>query len=112
MAGVDKPEEGIGATEAERQVADLVDNRQSIAGEEAVAFAELALALGLEERRDDVGECAEEHALAGLDSALTPRAIAKWVLAVANGPRKWATSWRAVKSSAPRARMRLRSREV
>src|SRR5579859_5612614 len=48
VAGVDELEEEVGTAGAERQVADLVDDEEGIAGNEAYALPELAFALCLE----------------------------------------------------------------
>jgi hypothetical protein len=67
VAGVDELEEQVGAAGGDRQVADLVDDEESIAGNEADALLELSFALGLGQGGDDVGKGAEVNALAGLD---------------------------------------------
>ena len=67
ISSVDELEEQIGAAWSDREVADLVDDQQGIAGNEADALLELALAFGLGQRGDDVGQGAEVDALAGLD---------------------------------------------
>jgi hypothetical protein len=67
VTGVDELEEQVGAAGGDRQVADLVDDQQGVAGDEADALLELSFALGLGQRGDDVGKRAEVDALAGLD---------------------------------------------
>ena len=56
VAGVDELEEQIAAAGRDRQVADLVDDEQRGAAEEADALAQGAFAFGLGERGDEVGE--------------------------------------------------------
>ena len=55
VAGVDELEEQIAAAGNDRQVADLVDDEQREAAEEADLLAQGALALGLGERADEIG---------------------------------------------------------
>ena len=56
VARVDQLEEQVAAAGDDRQVADLVDDQQRGAAEEADALAQPALALGLGERADEVGQ--------------------------------------------------------
>ena len=44
---VDELEEQVGTAGGDRQIADLVDDQESVAGDEADALLELSLALGL-----------------------------------------------------------------
>ena len=67
VSGIDELEEQIAAAGRDRQVSDLVDDQQRGSGQEADAFPELAFALGLGQRGDDVGERGEVDAAAGLD---------------------------------------------
>ncbi len=56
VAGVDELEEQAGASGGDGEVADLVDDEQRGAGEEAELLDEPPLPLGLGEGRDDLGE--------------------------------------------------------
>src|SRR4029077_1755465 len=67
VAGIDELEEQVGAAGGDRQVSDLVDDEQGVAGDEANALLELSFALGLGQRGDDVSQGSEVDALAGLD---------------------------------------------
>ncbi len=60
-------EEQVGAVFGQRQIADLVDNEQCVAGQESDAVLQVALAFGLFQRGDDLGQVAEVDAFAGLD---------------------------------------------
>ena len=68
VARVDELEEQIAAAVSDRQVADLVDDEERRSAEPADAFAQLALALGLGEGTDDIGQGGEVDAAAGFDS--------------------------------------------
>ena len=108
VASVDQLEEQAAAIGDDRQVADLVDDQERGTAEEADLVAQPALALGLGECGDEVGERDEVDAAPGLDR-LDPEGDRKVALAGAGGPSRWTTSWRSTKSSWARARTRLRS---
>ena len=78
--GVDQLEEQAAAVGDDRQVADLVDDQQGGAAEEADLIAQPALALGLGERGNEVGERDEVDAAPGLDR-LDPKRDRKVALA-------------------------------
>ena len=67
VAGVDELEEQIAAARRDREVSDLVDDQQGEAAIVADPLAKGAVAFGLGEGRDDVGERAEVDAAAGFD---------------------------------------------
>ena len=67
VPGVDELEEEIAAAGRDREVADLVDDEQRKAAVVADPLAKGAVAFGLGERDDDVGERAEVDAAAGFD---------------------------------------------
>jgi hypothetical protein len=65
IAGVDEPEEEIASAGRHREVADLIDDQQGEATEEADLLAQHALALGLGQGSDQIGESGEVDAGAG-----------------------------------------------
>ena len=65
VPGVDELEEEIAAAGRDGEVADLVDDEQREAAVVADPLAKSAVAFGLGERGDDVGERAEVDAAAG-----------------------------------------------
>jgi hypothetical protein len=65
VAGVDELEEQVAAAGGNRQVADLVDDEQRTAAQEADFLAQRALALGLGEDGDEVGKRDEVDTLTG-----------------------------------------------
>lgn len=67
VAGVDQLKEQVPAAGDDGQVADLVDDEQLWPAEEPDALAQRALALGLGQRADELGEGGEVDAAAGLD---------------------------------------------
>ncbi len=67
VPGVDELEEEIAAGGRDREVADLVDDEQREAAVVADLLAKSAIAFGLGERGDDVGERIEVDAAAGFD---------------------------------------------
>ena len=67
VAGVDQLEEQVAGTGADGEIADLVDDQQRRAAEEADALAQAAFAVGLGEAVDDVGERREVDAAPGAD---------------------------------------------
>jgi hypothetical protein len=67
VASVDQLEEQAAAIGHDRQVADLVDDQERSAAEEADLVAQPALALGLGERGNEVGKGDEVDAAPGLD---------------------------------------------
>ena len=62
VAGVDELEEQIAAAGDDRQVADLVDDQEGEAAEEPDLLAQAALAFGLGEHPDEIGERGEVDA--------------------------------------------------
>lgn len=56
VAGIDELEEQVAAALDDRQVADLIDDEQLGPAEEAQALPQGALALGLGQRTDQVGQ--------------------------------------------------------
>ena len=56
IAGIDQLEEQVAPARRDRQVADLVDDEQRGAAEEANTFAQRTLAFGLGELGDEIGE--------------------------------------------------------
>src|SRR6188472_1111264 len=85
VAGVDQLEEQATAVGDDRQVADLVDDQQGGAAEEADLVAQPALALGLGERGDEVSKRDEIDAAPGLDG-LDAEGDRKMALARAGRP--------------------------
>ena len=67
VAGVDQLEEQVAGAGADGEIADLIDDQQRGAAEEADALAQASFAFGLGERVDDVGERREVDAAAGAD---------------------------------------------
>lgn len=67
VTGIDELKEEVAAACHDRQVADLVDDEESEAAEEAEAFGEPAFALGAGEPCDQVGERGEVDASTRLD---------------------------------------------
>ena len=67
VAGVDELEEQIAAAGNDRQVADFIDDEQGELAEEPDLLAQRAVAFGLGERADEVGERAEVDAATGFD---------------------------------------------
>jgi hypothetical protein len=65
VTGVDELEEEIAAAGCHREISDLIDDQQGEATEEADLFVEHALALGLCEGPDQIGEGGEVDAPAG-----------------------------------------------
>lgn len=108
VASVDQLKEQVAATGDDRQIADLVDDQQREPAEEPQALAQRALALGLGERGDEIGECGEVHAPASLDRLHAQRQR-QVVLPVPGGPCRWTASRRSMKSSWASARTRWRS---
>ena len=108
VARVDELEEEVGTAGTKGQVPDLVDDEKRVAGNEADALPELAFALGLEQRGDDISEGAEVDALAGLDG-LDTKGDCQMGLAGAGWPEEVDDLLRTMKSSSANARMRLRS---
>jgi len=90
-ACVDQLEEQVPGGGAEGDVADLVDDEQLGAAEIADALAQASLAISLGQAVEDVGERAEVDAAPGPDAS-TPRATARWLLPVPDGPMRWTTS--------------------
>jgi hypothetical protein len=80
VASVDQLEEQAAAIGDDRQVADLVDDQKRGTAEEADLVAQPALALGLGECGDEVGERDEVDAAPGLDR-LDPEGDRKVALA-------------------------------
>src|ERR1700719_1681509 len=68
VAGVDELEEQVAAAGGDRQVADLVDDEQPAAAQEAVFLAQRALAFGLGEDSDKISQRDEVDAFAGTNS--------------------------------------------
>src|SRR5215203_2362214 len=71
VAGVDELEEQVAPAGDDREVADLVDDEQGRAAEEADSLPELALPFRLGEHRDDISQCREVDtapSLYGLDA--------------------------------------------
>src|SRR3954466_15003458 len=66
VAGVDELEEQVAAARSERQVPDLVDDEQRKAAEVPDPLAQYALAFGLRERSNYIGERPEVDAATGL----------------------------------------------
>ena len=73
VTGVDELEEQVAAAGNDRQVADLIDDEQREAAEEADFLAQSTLALGLGEGADQVGERGEVDAAPGFDRLDTER---------------------------------------
>ena len=73
VATGDELEEEMRAAPLERQVAELVDDEQLRLCEEARALGELALGLGLRERREERRRAGEEDRVAGLDDGAAER---------------------------------------
>ena len=67
VAGVDQLEEEVAATGSDGQVADLVDDQQRGAAEEADLLAQPPLAFGFGEDTDDVGQGCEVDGPSSLD---------------------------------------------
>ena len=65
VAGEDELEEQVGGAGRDRQISDLVDDEQRRPGEEANLFPERAIAYGLGELGDQIGERDEVDALSG-----------------------------------------------
>jgi hypothetical protein len=65
VAGCCRVEEQVAAASSNRQVADLVDDKQRTAAQEADFLAQRALAFGLGEDSDEIGKRNEVDALAG-----------------------------------------------
>ena len=76
VAGVDELEEQVAAAGGDWQVADLVDDEQRTAAQEAYFLAQCALAFGLGEDGDKIGQRDEVNALAAR-TASTASAVAK-----------------------------------
>jgi len=81
-AGIDELEEQVAAARNDRQISDLVHDQERGPAKESDALAQLPFRFGL-----------------GEFTASTPRAVARWLLPVRGGPRKWITSLRSMKSS-------------
>jgi hypothetical protein len=54
IAGIDELEKQVAAIGADRQVPDLVDDEQAVARKEAQSLRQIAFALGLRHRVDDL----------------------------------------------------------
>jgi hypothetical protein len=80
IASIDQLEEQTAAIGEDRQVADLIDDQECGAAEEANLVAQPALVLGLGERGDEVGKRDEVDAAAGPDR-LDPEGNRKMALA-------------------------------
>ena len=65
VASVDQLEEQVGAAGGDGQIADLIDNQQGGPGIEADLLGQSALAFGLAQRRDQVGQGCAINASAG-----------------------------------------------
>jgi hypothetical protein len=65
VAGVDELEEQVAAASGDRQVADFVDDEQRTTAQEADFLAQRALAFGLGEDGDEIGQRDEVDAFAG-----------------------------------------------
>jgi hypothetical protein len=63
---VDELEEEVSAARHDREIADLVDNKQGGAAQIPDPLAQLPFAFGFRQRSDDVGERGEVDALSGL----------------------------------------------
>jgi hypothetical protein len=68
IAGVDQLEEQIAGTSPDGEIADLINDEQRRAAEEADTFAQTSFTVGLGERVDDVGERREVDPAASADS--------------------------------------------
>ena len=67
VAGIDELEEQVGAAWGNRQIADLVDDEQRTAAQEADFLAQRALAFSLGKDGNEVGQRDEVDAFAGAD---------------------------------------------
>ena len=82
--------EQVAAARNDRQISDLVHDQERGPAKESDALAQLPFPFGLGESTDDVGEACEVT-LRPAFTASTPRAVARWLLPVPGGPRKWIT---------------------
>ena len=106
----DEMEEEIAAARRERQVAELVDDEQREAAVVADPLAKSAVAFGLGERGDDVGERAEVDAAAGFDR-LDAEGEAQMGLAGSGWTDQMEASARSMNCSPASARTRFLSSE-
>lgn len=68
VAVVDELEEEVCAARGDGQIADLVDDQQTVAAEEAELFTQATIPFGPAERLDDLGEGGAVDPLSGSDS--------------------------------------------